>query len=153
MAGSITHISQEPKVAKNAVDIVSRVNPKYHFPGTMKLLERQLRTSLGLPFTGKLSGTTAYGYTYQEDIDTYIPDPAIFKLIWEARRYLYTSSLREVADWLNFKAKKLGYTQQISHQGVRNIMILRPPFEECLLPIEEKEKLIEAICLMNKSRQ
>jgi hypothetical protein len=143
---ALTGISLEPKVAKNAVDAVSRINPKYHFPGTMKQLERQIRLSLGLPFVGRMGGQTAYGYVYNKANDTYEPIDEIFGLLWQARRYLYTSSLREVADWLNFKTDKLGYKMPISHMGLRNIMILRPPYEECLLSREEKEKLIESLC-------
>lgn len=150
MNQSLTQISEEPKVAKNAVDMVSRLNPKYHFPGTMKLLERQIRISLGLPFKGRMGGQTAYGYTYNESTDTYEANEEVFKLLWQARRYLYTSALREVTDWLNVKAEKFGYNQQISHAGLRNLMILRPPFEEGLLPTEEKEKLLESLTQWNR---
>ena len=150
MKSTITPISHEPKVAKNAVDMVSRVNPKYHFPGTMKLLERNLRISLGLPFKGQMGGQIAYGYVYVSDIDTYQPIDDLFNLLWQARRYLYTSSLREVCDWINFKADKMGYTQRISHMGLRNLMVVRPPYEECLLPKDEKEKLIESIVQWNQ---
>lgn len=145
-----TAISKEPKVAKNAVDIVSRVNPKYHFPGTLSLIERQLRISLGLPFKGRMGGQIAYGYIYDEPSDTYQPIPEVFQLLWEARRYLYTSSLREVGDWLNFKVNKIGITTKLSHMGLRNIMVLRPPFEECLLPIDEREKIINSLCQWNQ---
>ncbi len=131
-------------------DIVSRVNPKYHFPLDLHMLERQLRISLGLPFFGKMGGQVAYGYTYNPANDCYEPIPEIFKLLLQARKYLYTSSLREVADWVNVKAEKLGYSTRVSHMGLRNIMILRPPFEECLLPVEERERLIEGICQANK---
>lgn len=149
---SITLYSEEPKVAKNAVDIVSRVNPKYHFPGNLKTLERQIRFSLGLPVKGRMGGQIPYGYLYDKETDTYIPNQEVFALLWQARRYLYTSPLREVADWLNFKAEKIGYTAKISHMGLRNRMILSPPYEECLLPQEEKEKIIESICLMTKMK-
>jgi len=132
------------------VDVVSRVNPKYHFPLDMKMLERQLRISLGLPFYGKMGGVVAYGYVYEDATDCYKPVPEVFRLLWQARDYLYTSSLRETADWLNYKTEKLGYTQRISHMGLRNVMILRPPFEECLLPVEEREKMIEGICQYNQ---
>src|SRR6267154_2521882 len=97
---SITKYSREPKIAKNAVDLVSRVNPKYHFPGSFKLLERDLCICLGLPFKGQMGGHVAYGYDYNKSTDTYEPNTEIFKLLWQARRYLYTSSLREVCDWL-----------------------------------------------------
>lgn len=146
---ALTRISREPKVAKNAVDVVSRINPKYHFPGDLKLLERQMRISLGLPFKGKMGGQIAYGYTYDETQDSYFPINDIFRLLWEARRYLYTSSLREVCNWINVKAKKLGYDVEVSHQGLRNIMILRPPFEECLLPLHEKEEILKSLCQWN----
>lgn len=152
MSSSLNSISGEPKVAKNAVDMVSRVNPKYHFPDTVKLLERQLRISFGLPFVGRMGGQVAYGYIYNNSNDTYEPNIDIFKLLWQAKRYLYTSSLREVADWINFKSEKLGYTQQISHQGLRNLMILRPPFEECLLPKEEKEEILSSLIEWNKKK-
>lgn len=150
---SLTSISGEPKVAKNAVDLVSRVNPKYHFPGNMRLLERQLRISFGLPFTGRMGGQVAYGYEYIEATDTYEPNDEVFNLLWQARRYLYTSPLRETTDWLNFKAKKIGYEQKISHAGLRNVMILRPPFEECLLPRAEKEKIIASLIQWNQTHQ
>lgn len=149
---SITLYSEEPKVAKNAVDIVSRINPKYSFPGTLKHLERQIRISFGLPVKGRMGGVTPYGYNYNKDNDTYEPVDEVFKLLWQARRYLYTSSLRETADWLNFKAEKIGYQTKISHMGLRNVMILRPPYEECLLPREDREKVIESICLTMKTK-
>jgi hypothetical protein len=133
----------------NGIELVSRVQPKYHFPINTKMLERQLRISLGLPFIGKMGGQVAYGYVYNESNDTYEPIPEIFTLLWQARQYLFTSSLREVADWLNYKTEKAGYTSKVSHMGLRNIMILRPPFEESQLPIEEREKLIESICQFN----
>lgn len=147
-----TFVSKEPKVAKNAVDVVSRINPKYKFPSDAKALERQLRICFGLSFKGRMGGQIAYGYIYDETTDTYIPQPEVFKLLWQARRYLYTSSLREVADWLNHKTLKIGYGQSISHHGLRNVMILRPPFEECLLSSEEKEKLIAALCQWNHQK-
>lgn len=150
MTNSLTTISGEPKIAKNAVDVVSRINPKYHFPADCKALERQIRIAFGLPFVGRMGGQTAYGYTYNPDTDTYEPNEEIFKLLWQARRYLYTSSIREVADWLNAKAEKYGYTQQISHMGLRNVMILRPPFEECLLPKDQKEKILESLIKWNQ---
>ncbi len=150
---ALTRVSKEPKVAKNAVDVVSRVNPKYHFPGNTTILERDLRICLGLPFKGKMGGQTAYGFIYNEATDTYEPVEEIFKLLWQGRRYLYTSSLREVGDWINFKAEKLGHPQKISHQGLRNVMILRPPYEECLLPAEEKEKLISSIVQWNQKNR
>lgn len=149
---SITLYSEEPKVAKNAVSLVSRINPKYYFPDTLKKLERQIRMSLGLPVVGRFGGQITYGYTYNKLNDTYEPNDEVFALLWQARRYLYTSPLREVADWLNFKAEKIGYTATISHMGLRNRMILSPPYEECLLPREEKEKIIESICLMTKKK-
>lgn len=131
------------------IEAVSRIQPKYHFPLNTKMLERQLRISLGLPFFGQMGGQVAYGYTYNEITDCYEPLPEVFNLLWQARQYLFTSSLRETSDWLNFKTAKLGYTIKISHMGLRNIMILRPPFEECILPIEEKEKIIASICQYN----
>lgn len=132
------------------IELVSRVNPKYHFPIDMKMLERQLRISLGLPFFGKMGGQTAYGYIYNEVTDCYEPLPEVFALLWQARQYLFTSSLREVADWLNYKTEKLGYKSKISHMGLRNVMILRPPYEECLLPVEDKEKLLRTITQWNQ---
>ena len=150
---SLTKHSQEPKVAKNAVDVVSRVNPKYHFPGSLKLLERDLRICLGMPFKGRMGGQVAYGYMYDEASDTYQPIPEIFNLLWQARRYLYTSSLREVCDWLNFKVNKLGMSDKVSHMGLRNIMILRPPYEECLLPMKEREEILKSICQTNQKTQ
>lgn len=149
---SITIHSQEPKVAKNAVDIVSRINPKYFFPNKLSTLERQIRLSLGLPVVGRMGGQTPYGYIYNKDNDTYEPVDEIFALLWQARRYLYTSPLRETADWLNFKTEKLGYDMKVSHMGLRNIMILRPPYEECLLPQKDREKIIESICLTTKTK-
>lgn len=151
MTDSITLISKEPKVAKSAVDMVSRINPKYHFPSDLKMLERQIRLSLGLPVKGRMGGAVPYGYVYNQATDTYEPLPEVFALLWKARRYLYTSPLRETADWLNFMTKKLGYEDaKVSHGGLRNIMILRPPFEECLLPVEEREKILASICQWNQ---
>lgn len=149
MEGSVTPTSNEPKVNRNVADLVSRVNPKYHFPGSLKTLEHQLRICFGLPFKGKQGGTTAYAYTYDKASDTYIPDVEVFKYLWECRRYLYSSSLRDVAAWLNFKAEKVGYKQRISHMGLRHLMVMRPPYEQVLLPVIEREKLIEYICLTN----
>ncbi len=148
-----TAYSKEPKIAKNAVDIVSRINPKYHFPSKLTLLERDFRICLGLPFKGRMGGQVAYGYMYDEASDTYQPIPEIFNLLWQARRYLYTSSLREVCDWLNFKVNKLGMTDKVSHMGLRNIMILRPPYEECLLPVKEREEIIKSLCQWNQKTQ
>jgi len=145
-----TSISEEPKIAKNAIDVVSRINPKYHFPSDCVSLEKQLRIAFGLPFTGKTGGHVAYGYTYNKDTDTYVPNDDVFSLLWQARRYLYTSSLREVADWLNVKAEKYGYTQKISHMGLGNVMVVRPPYEECLLPKQEKEKILESLIKWNQ---
>lgn len=148
---SLTPITKEPKVAKNAVDVVSRINPKYHFPGTLPLLERQIRISLGLPVKGRMGGHCPFAYTYNEATDTYEPDAEVFKILWEARRYLYTSPLREVVDWINFKTEKLNYPYTLSHGGLRNIMILRPPYEECILPTEQKEKILQSICQWNQT--
>lgn len=147
---SLTKISVEPKVAKNAIDVVSRINPKFHFPGDMQRLEKNIRFCLALPIHGKVGGQLPYAYTYNAANDTYEPHKEVFALLWQARRYLYTSSLREVADWLNLKTSKLGYTQNISHMGLRNLMVMRPPMEECLMPDAEKEKLIESIVAWNK---
>lgn len=139
----------EPKVAKNAVDMVSRINPKYHFPSDMKMLEREIRICLGLPVKGRMGGFVPYGYIYDEATDVYQPIPEVFDLLWQARRFLYTSTLREVTAWLNFKAAKIGVTKELSHMGLRNIMVIRPPFEEHSLPIEEREKMIESLCQWN----
>lgn len=144
----MTPISMEPKAAKNAVDIVSRINPKYFWPTSLRTLERQIRFSLGLPVVGRFGGQCPYGYVYNKENNTYEPNDEVFKLLWDARRYLYSSPLREVADWLNFKCEKIGYNQAISHAGLRNLMILRGPYEECLLPRAEKEKIIESICAL-----
>lgn len=142
---TLTDISKEPKIARHAIDLVSRINPKVHFPGTITQMERQLRMCLGLPFPKKLTGQTAYGYSYNAERDMYEPLPEVFSLLWQARRYLYASPIRETTDWLNYKVKKLGYESTISHMGLRNLMIMRPPYEECLLPVEEKEKIIESL--------
>lgn len=131
------------------LELVSRIQPKYHFPVNMNMLERQLRICLGLPFKGKMGGIIAYGYVYNEATDTFEPLPEVFDLLWQARQFLFTSSLREVADWLNFKTEKLGYSCRISHMGLRNLIILRPPLEEVNLPAEDREKLIEGICQYN----
>ncbi len=130
-------------------DIVSRINPKYHFPGDLKALERQLRISLGLPFFGRMGGQIPYGYDYNGTNDCYEPYPEVFHLLVQAKKYLYTSSLRETSEWLNFKTEKLGYQIRISHMGLRNLMILRPPYTECMLTVAEREKLIESICQKN----
>ena len=140
----------DQKYQGKGIELVSRVTAKYHFPINTKMLERQLRISLGLPFVGKMGGQVAYGYTYNEQTDTYEPLPEVFALLWQARQYLFTSSLREVGDWLNFKTEKLGYDCRVSHMGLRNIMILRPPFEESQLPTEEREKIIESLCQFNR---
>lgn len=141
------------KNSGKGIELVSRIQPKYHFPINMKMLERQIRISLGLPFKGKMGGVVAYGYIYNEATDTYEPIPELFKLLWEARQFLFTSSLREVADWLNYKAEKAGEQSKISHMGLRNLMILRPPFEECLLPVEEREKIVESLCHWNQKQK
>lgn len=144
-----TKISFEPKVAKNAIDMVSRVNPKFHFPSDLDAVEKTLRICLGLPFKRTQGGQVPYGYTWDETTSLYQPNAEVFKLLWQARRYLYTSSLREVTDWLNLKANKLGYTTPISHMGLRNLMVMRPVMEEALLPVEQKEKLIESLVAWN----
>jgi len=144
----VNQLSQ--KNGGRGIDVVSRINPKYHFPLNLPMLERQIRISLGLPFYGKMGGQIAYGYTYNESTDCYEPLPEVFALLLQARQYLFTSPLRETSEWLNFKTTKLGYDVKISHMGLRNIMILRPPFKECLLPPEEKEKIIEGLCHFNK---
>jgi hypothetical protein len=148
-----TAFSKEPKVAKNAVAFTSRVETKFHFPGDIRTLERQIRISLALPFKGRMGGQVAYGYVYNTASDTYLPIPEIFNLLWQARRYLYTSSLREVCDWLNFKVSKLGFKDKLSHMGLRNIMILRPPYEECMLPEKEKEQILLSLCQWNQIHQ
>ena len=146
---TLTDISAEPKVARHAMSMVSRINPKYHFPDDMTRLERQVRICLGLPFPDKLTGQVPYGYVYRPETNINEPLPEVFNLLWQARRYLYTSPLRETADWLNFKTTKLGYNIKISHMGLRNLMIMRPPFEECLLPMDEKEKIVTSLCQYN----
>ncbi len=150
---SLTPISKEPTVAKHAIDVVSRLNPKYHFPVDLKSLERHLRISLGLPFKKRIQGIIPYGYEYDSETDTYNPNPVVFDLLWQARRYLYTSSLREVADWLNFKCKNANIDQQISHEGLRNLFTLRPPYEECLLPTEEKEQILASLTQWIQKKQ
>jgi len=147
---TITKISEEPKVAKNAIDMVSRINPRFHAPGDLSHVEKSLRICLGLPILNKQGGQIPYGYTWDEASQSYLPNLDVFKILWQARRYLYTSAIREVTDWVNLKVSKLANTQSISHQGLRNLMIMRPPLEECLLPQEDKEKIIESIILWNK---
>lgn len=134
------------------IDIVSRINPKYHFPLDLKMLERQLRISLGLPFYGKMGGQIAYGYSYVASEDKYEPNQEVFNYLIQARQYLFTSSLREVSDWLNNKTVKIGYPTKISHMGLRNIMILRPPFKEAALPYAEKIKILESLCQYNQTK-
>ena len=145
-------MSGEPKVARASKDLVSRVNPKYHFPKNMKEFERQIRLSLGLPVVGRMGGITPYGYTYVAETDTYEPSQEVFNFLWQARRYLYTSPLRETTDWLNFKVHQLGYDMKVSHMGLRNIMILRPPYEECILPVKEKEEILASLVAWNKKQ-
>ncbi len=103
-----------------------------------------------MPFKGRMGGQVAFGYMYNESNDTYEPYPEVFKILWEARRYLYTSSLREVCTWISFKVEKLSLKDKLSHMGLRNLMILRPPFEECLLPMKEREEILESICQWNQ---
>lgn len=147
---SLTKVSREPKVAKNAIDLVSRVNPKFHFPKDLRHIEKALRICLGLPIIGKQGGQVPYAYTWDEESQTYKSNKDIFALLWQARRYLYTSSIREVTDWLNLKARKFNYNVSISHMGLRNLMVMRPPYEECLLPEEEREKILESLISWNK---
>lgn len=132
------------------VDFVSRVNPKYHFPLNTVMMERALRIALGLPFYTKMGGKAAYGYTYDPEEDKYTPIAEVFKLLWEARQHLYTCSLRETAEWLNYKNEKIGTGQKITPMGLRNIMILRPPYEESQLSYKEREKMVEGLCQYNK---
>lgn len=139
-------------IKKFGLDVCSRINPKYKFPQDLKMLERQLRISLGLPFFGKMGGQVAYGYSYNSEREVYEPNQEVFKYLFQARQYLYTSSIREVTDWLNLKTSKIGYNYNVSHMGLRNIMILRPPMEECLLPFDEKMKIISSLCLFNQKK-
>lgn len=150
---SLTKHSKEPVIAKNAISMTSRVNPKFKAPDDMPHLEKAIRICLGLPFYGKASGQIPYAYVWDDATGAYQPNLEVFKLLWQARRYLYTSSLREVTDWLNLKASKLNYNVPISHMGLRNLMIMRPPLEECLIPQEEKEKIVESITAWNKSQK
>lgn len=133
------------KTHTNAKGIEARVNHKYHFPSTINVLERYFRMALGLPFKGRMGGEIPYAYKYVLETDTYEPNEEIMHLLWQAKKYLHSSSLREVAIWLNFKVEKLGYKDRVSFEGLRNIMFNRPPYEECLLPKEQKEKILESL--------
>ena len=138
------------KTKLNDKEVCTKVNLKYSLPPTLHAAEKTLRLCLGLPFRKKTGGQVAYGYMYDEKTDTYYPNEEIFKLLYKARQYLLTShSLREVTKWLNFKAEKLG-VEALSHPGLEKIMIVRPPYSECLLPEAEKEKIIESLCQWNQ---
>jgi len=129
----------------------TKVNLKYNLPPTLHAAEKQLRLCLGLPFKRKSGGQIPYGYMYDDKTDTYYPNAEIFALLWKARQYLLTShSLREVVTWLNFKAAKLGIAP-LSHVGLEKIMIVRPPYEQCLLTEDEKEKIISSLCHWNQT--
>ena len=134
-------------------DLASRANVKYHFPASSEQLEKQLRLCFGLPFYGRQSGQVPYGYLYHKESVLSEPLQEVYKLLWAARQYLHHSSLREVSTWLDFKAKKVGYDRPLSYMGLQKIMFTRPPFAECILPVDEKEKILISLVQWNQQKK
>lgn len=129
----------------------AKISLRHHLPPTLEAVEKNLRFSLGLPIYKRMAGAVPYGYMYDANLNVYQPNQEIFKLLWKARQYLLTNhSLREVVIWLNSKAEKIGI-DSLSHVGLEKLMITRPPFEQCLLSQEEKEKIIYSLCQWNQT--
>jgi len=98
----------------------------------LNAMKRNMKLSLGLPVP-IINGQLPWGYRRDET------DPQIAviiepcrKIIHRAKDFLLTDSYVDVSNWL----KSCGYP--LSQEGLRRLMMDRPPFDEIMLPLEER---------------
>ncbi len=112
--------------------------PNRKFQTLLREQDRQKRLQLALPVP-KIRRCIPWGYILDPEDDTKtscIPVEKAFLCLIRAKEFLKESSYLDVSNWL----KSCGYP--ISHQGLFRLMNERPPFDEVLLPLEERMKLV-----------
>lgn len=113
--------------------------PEVAFPTLVKL-NRYRNVCLGLPVPASPLGIP---YGYYEDPETKMLEPIeeIVQLLLQAKHYLRRGyPYSKVTEWVNVNAQDY-IERTISPDTLRYIMTNRPPFEECALPRDEREKL------------
>jgi hypothetical protein len=103
---------------------------------TLKELDRHRRLCLGLPLPVWINGIVPWGYMFDPNDPTMaIPNDDQLRLLLKVKEYLKEYSYGDMSAWLT----KAGYP--ISTMALHNLITMRMPFEEIVLPLEEREKL------------
>lgn len=119
-------------------------------------LDRTIRTArmmYGLPILLK-TDDLPFGYdTVKTDADgTWaMPNDDAFKLLVKAKHFKQYSAARKVTSWLNVELQKITYDTStirnynpktgLHHSGIAVLLKTRPPVDECLLPLYERERI------------
>ena len=115
--------------------------PTYHLPKkfarNLTDAYRILNMCLGLPVTRK-NDTIPFGYKQSEtDPDMLDPIDSEFEVYYKASRFISQHhSLSEVIEWVAYHTGR-----KMSKQGFYDMLKVRPPMKECLLPLNERMKL------------
>lgn len=110
--------------------------PKQHLKILISEQDRKKRLQLGLPLR-KIRKQIPWGYvTDPNDPTILLPIEKAFLCLIRAADFLKEHSYADVSNWL----KSCGFP--ISHNGLFKLMHQRPPFDEVLLPLEERMKLV-----------
>lgn len=115
---------------------------------------RVARIMYGLPVPLDRSGNAPLGYDSVKEVDGVVlawPNDEAFKLLVQAKYLMEQSSTRKVAIWLDKELHKIGYdfsllckynkNKRISHTTINGLLKYRPPLDECLLDLDERERI------------
>lgn len=126
-------MAQRPKLQEEK-DLFEKAVPARAFI-SLEQLDRYRNFSLGLPVP-RLNAKIPWGYFEDPaNRDNFLPDDRALRLLWKVKGLLKDYNYMDMAAWLT----KAGYP--ISHNGLHKLMMSRQPFDEILLPLEERMKL------------
>ncbi len=108
---------------------------------TLAKLERHRAICLGLPIPSSHLSKPPYGYVENPETGMLEPIEGIVKILLKAKHYIRAGyPYTRVSEWVNINAEEYTDTT-ISSNTLRWIMSNRPPFEECALERDERERL------------
>ncbi len=73
-----------------------------------------------------------------------LPNEEYFKILIQAKYLLRGASARSVAEWLNKELNSRGIPSKMPHFTLKKIMKERRPLDECLLPLDDRNRLFQA---------
>jgi len=107
-----------------------------------------------LPVVQEQPNCCPLGYDSTREIDGIIycwPNEEAFKLLVQSKYLMSQSSVRKISLWIGRELQKIKYDFSLtknynekaglSHTVLAYIMKHRRPFDECLLPLDERERI------------